>query len=333
MLVKCDNCGTQFERKQSAINEHNFCSRKCFYIFRRKKMVVICDNCGKELKRIPAKIGNRNFCNQQCYRESQGVIVTCNNCGKKLKRVPNGKNNFCNSKCHRESRGVAVICDNCGKTFKQYPHIIKERNYCSKKCFGKSKCTQIDVICNGCGKTFKKRLNQVRKYNYCGHKCRRKRVIVTCNNCGKNIERVPSAVRKYNFCSHSCSAKFNLKNFRKPKQLKLTQPEIKIDTLTNKKVKYTGNGSFWRRLPHGHSSNPDFIVEPIEETKKVIYYHGGYWHDDELPDRGKELIEGWQKIGYQCLIIWFDELKNDEGAVKKRIQNFIKDKSSQLAIF
>jgi len=108
-------------------------------------------------------------------------------------------------------------------------------------------------------------------------------------------------------------------------------PESLINTITPSNIKYTGDGSFWRTLPSGRHSNPDFIVEPIEKTRKVIYHHGIFWHRDELHDRGETLINLWKEIGYDCLVIWQDELA-DLDKVLAKIADFIGQDTWQLNI-
>ena len=106
------------------------------------------------------------------------------------------------------------------------------------------------------------------------------------------------------------------------------KPEMLIHQLTPANVRYTGDGDFWRTLPNGKHSNPDFIVEPIKKTRKVIFHHGLFWHKDELKDRGQELIQLWDEIGYECLIIWEDKLE----ATPDLIASFIGQETWQLQL-
>ena len=108
--------------------------------------------------------------------------------------------------------------------------------------------------------------------------------------------------------------------------------ETFLAILTPLNVRYVGNGSFWRTLPDGRHTNPDFIVEPIEKTRKVIYHHGIYWHQEELDDRGEKLVNQWKEIGYDCLIIWEDELVDDLDSVLDKIAEFIGKSTWQLSL-
>lgn len=110
------------------------------------------------------------------------------------------------------------------------------------------------------------------------------------------------------------------------------KPEILINQLTPNYIKYTGNGTFWKQLSNDKISNPDFIVEPIKKTKKVIFFHGIYWHRDELHNRGQDLINQWKQLGYKCLIIWEDELFNLKPVLQK-IAEFIEQDTWQMNLF
>lgn len=115
----------------------------------------------------------------------------------------------------------------------------------------------------------------------------------------------------------------------------LSKPEKLIDQLTPAIVYYTGAQGFYRVLPNGKKSNPDFVVDPefdddgavIEsKSRKVIFHHGLLYHLDELHNRGQDLIDTWRAIGYDCLIIWEDELADlDQLAanIKKSIGELI----------
>lgn len=72
-LMKCDNCGRQFEYfgHHKKRNEHYFCSPKCSYEFKVKKIYVSCDWCGKPIykKRSDVERNRHNFCDLNCYMD------------------------------------------------------------------------------------------------------------------------------------------------------------------------------------------------------------------------------------------------------------------------
>ena len=141
--------------------------------------------------------------------------------------------------------------------------------------------------------------------------------------------------------SKKFAARWQNPDFRKRSSVKLlsakrgTLPnnsEKLINCLTPSNVLFTGDGAFWRSLPpQNKPSNPDFIIEPIKKTRKVIFFHGIYWHRNELHNRGQDLIDAWKQIGYDAMIIWEDELRNLE-TLTARISEFTGQATWQLSL-
>ena len=72
---------------------------------------------------------------------------------------------------------------------------------------------------------------------------------------------------------------------------------------------------------------PDFIHK---SKKKIIEYFGNYWHN--LPNRSteQELKEIYRRNGYECMVIWQDDLFNDTEKIKQDILNFIYNKKTEV---
>jgi hypothetical protein len=71
--------------------------------------------------------------------------------------------------------------------------------------------------------------------------------------------------------------------------------------------KYTGDFSFMI-----NGKNPDFVN--CNGQKKIIELYGDYWHRNDNPQDRMDLFA---KFGYQTLIIWESELKDETELVKK----------------
>jgi len=110
-------------------------------------------------------------------------------------------------------------------------------------------------------------------------------------------------------------------------QVKPNIPEkviIKLLKKNNLPFHYVGDGKSWI-----NGKNPDFISTNGE--KKVIEMHGRAFHDPnskrgkvvEIPHYKTEkgTIEHYEKNGYSCLVIWDNEL-DDQNKVLNKIQNF-----------
>ena len=100
------------------------------------------------------------------------------------------------------------------------------------------------------------------------------------------------------------------------------------------RMMFTGDGQFWKWLPLlGQHKNPDFIVpgpapkKPFKGVTRVVEVFGNFWHSrmftGKAPfDHEQELIEAFQDIGIECLVIWESEVKSDPGEVEGRILEF-----------
>jgi len=80
--------------------------------------------------------------------------------------------------------------------------------------------------------------------------------------------------------------------------------ESNLFSLAPDKIKYVGDSSFWL-LIGDRLINPDFLVEPFEETKKVIEVFGEYWHYKDNP---QDRIDLFRSVGIDCVVFWGKEL-------------------------
>lgn len=96
LQLKCENCGKEFSRVQSAKSEHDYCSRSCSVTVNNKKYpkrpapIKVCDSCGKKFHKtarsIYCSLGCR-FSGQQRYTE-RGILLKIKHAAKKLGRAP-----------------------------------------------------------------------------------------------------------------------------------------------------------------------------------------------------------------------------------------------------
>lgn len=106
-----------------------------------------------------------------------------------------------------------------------------------------------------------------------------------------------------------------------------TSAEKALEAILNEvclnEYKYVGNSN---EVVIGGCS-PDFVH--VDGTKRVMEAHGDFWHSKRRTGRTKEEEEAYKitrykEFGYECLIIWEHEMKQDKDAVAERIRAFNK---------
>jgi G:T-mismatch repair DNA endonuclease (very short patch repair protein) len=87
-------------------------------------------------------------------------------------------------------------------------------------------------------------------------------------------------------------------------------PEKTVINLLNelfpKEYKYVGNFKFWLG-----GKNPDIMN--VNGQKKLIEVFGDYWHRGENP---QNRIRHFKKYGFDTLVIWEKDIKNDDNLMK-----------------
>lgn len=64
MIVKCEYCGREFNRKPSALKKENYCNKVCRH--KDKYMILKCEVCGKTFERLRCTEMNHMFCSWEC---------------------------------------------------------------------------------------------------------------------------------------------------------------------------------------------------------------------------------------------------------------------------
>jgi hypothetical protein len=141
-------------------------------------------------------------------------------CSEKCKRqykFKNGKNNF-----------VVVVCEICEEEIKKFPSLVKDKNYCSRKCqnIALNGIQQISQKrCLICDKEFSFIFTTIvgQRRKFCSHECAYEAVkkkpktgkILSCLNCTKQFycKKYQLKIRKY--CSNDCQYESQSKGIKK----------------------------------------------------------------------------------------------------------------------
>jgi LmbE family N-acetylglucosaminyl deacetylase len=81
-------------------------------------------------------------------------------------------------------------------------------------------------------------------------------------------------------------------------------------------IEFVGNRKFWVG-----DKNPDFIVKG---TRKLIEIYGNYWHTKE---EEKERVKYFEDRGYQCLVLWENEIYDSWNMVVEKFWKFMARKT------
>lgn len=100
-----------------------------------------------------------------------------------------------------------LTCNFCKKEFTHR----KDKKYCTKECYFKSKNKDVTLTCETCKSEFTVAY-RFRTRKYCGQKCMgkshsksmKKRVIKTCLKCNKEFDVIPYRKDDAKYCSYEC---------------------------------------------------------------------------------------------------------------------------------
>lgn len=291
-----------------------------------------CLNCGKEFFKLPSviKAGEGKYCSRQCadamhskkYQETW-VVSKCEICGKEIKH-PNFKSpKYCSYECKHIGHGNLLrkreikTCENCGKEF--MPTSAKGK-FCSPECVHENQNRKVLVKCVICGKEVERKRCHSKTDSCCSKECLStlvaRRFIGHTHNKGRKQS---DELKKWR--SEDMKKRFQDPEFQKQWAKSMANSPNKLeqdfDALTPNNVVFKGNGKFFLTFKNGQVKNPDFVVE---HQRKVIELYGDYWHKGDIP---QELIDLYAEIGFEAMVIWESQFRNNTEEVLTQVNNFI----------
>ena len=326
-MFKCDICGKEFDSK-NALNGHIAKHKqvkydkpkKCPYcnftsVSERGLKRHITKNHVEELKKIELEKNKDNKCKCEFCNKYFANLAGLNNHRKRkhgatdLIKLNNNPSRI-NTDFVRKDIDAELIDDG---------RIIENRDYvvcqiCGKhlKAINERHCSSHNITT----KEYKEKFSNSRMK--CTRTCYQALKTAYTNNLEKygveNTLRLEDTVIK---------AQLNACKTNEPNSL-----ERLIIDLNIKGLKFVGNGNFWINCSD-KPRIPDFILEPIEKTNKIVEIFGDYWHDKwktgmEKDDHEKHVIQMYKEKNYDCLVIWEHEIRNNSiEFIKDKITSFL----------
>ncbi len=100
-MTKCEQCGNEFEDRESRKRKRKYCGLPCFYASNTNKVTSKCIQCGVSFKHGRSK--KRQFCSQTCHhaKRSEGyrVVDKCRQCGKQIEYIASKARKYCSPEC------------------------------------------------------------------------------------------------------------------------------------------------------------------------------------------------------------------------------------------
>lgn len=165
-----------------------------------------CVECDKDFS-IKIKEGSggsaclrRKYCSESCKRSW---------------KLKNGKNNF-----------ILVKCDICLKDILKFPSLVKDKNFCSKKCLllNLNGVQKTDVkTCLVCQSEFKIIVTNTKSNNkkYCSYECfktvekKKTGKMLSCLNCNKKFYSNKHELSRRKYCSNPCQFESQSKGIKR----------------------------------------------------------------------------------------------------------------------
>lgn len=157
-----------------------------------------CRQCRRSF--LPKRIGGRHkgiFCSRECFHESIAKWEKCKVCEKSFRPRCTGQV-YCSNNCKKQNRAsmsgsknpswkggkITVFCAYCGARIFKHRSLMREKNFCSRKCH------DLHKVHNSTGRN---------NPNWRGGE-----LIKTCRNCDRSYKVIRARYAESVYCSKKC---------------------------------------------------------------------------------------------------------------------------------
>lgn len=146
MIIKCDNCGDDFNKKPSRItrSKNNFCSKECQGEYKTISSTkeTTCGHCGKDIVKFKREIeeskSGKVFCNSSCSASYNGKLFIED-------KAKNWQGGFYSYRT-RALKEYGLVCNNCG--FKEVPEVLQVHHIDRNR--DNNILSNLEVLCPTC---------------------------------------------------------------------------------------------------------------------------------------------------------------------------------------
>lgn len=275
---------------------------------------IVCSTCRQSVHKPPSYLRNRNFCSDRCrlvwlneYQRAKRCRITlsCTLCKRPFERVPSHVwptgNNFCSGHCQAAWHSQQL-----------------REGYNPQRGNPHTTATKDKIRAANTGRRFSPEVNKSKGLPGCSNPFFGKRHSLATRQHLAELAKQRMADPAYR--QKNVLAVFKA-NRRRPNQLELKLKEI-LNCHWPEEWEYTGDGAL---VIGGYV--PDFTN--CNGQKAVIELFGHYWHEERnqkwsYSELGR--VMAYNALGFRCLVIWENELKNQARIVTK-IQKFMRLKT------
>lgn len=193
MMIDCDCCQIELDRKPSQVTKynHHFCSRKCNDEWRKAQTERFCQYCGEKIKRQPngKRTSNEKYCSIECQglASRKRVRFECEICGKQ-RELP--QSHFNRHKHHTCSKRCAAIVHSermtgGGNSNYKGSHVIRDDSI--RKRLMRAARKRDNDTCQVCGNKNNLEVHHIIPFILIGEKGGLDNLITLCHKCHKEV--------------------------------------------------------------------------------------------------------------------------------------------------
>lgn len=196
MIVSCDYCGIQFDKKPCyvKVSAHHFCSRKCNDEWRKTQTEKFCQHCGNRINRRPdgRRTSNEKYCSIKCQglASRKQVKFECEICSEECELPQSHFNRHKHHTCSKECAAILHSKRMTGEGNSNYKgsHIVRDDSI--RKRLMRAARKRDNDTCQLCGSRSNPEVHHIIPFILIGEKGGLDNLITLCHKCHKGVHEI-----------------------------------------------------------------------------------------------------------------------------------------------